>query len=268
MLTLPLLLLTEATYAAATGLIAWRMSRHNPRHPPRELVLGLCGLGLILHATLIALQMHSDGGLNLSFFNAFSLVGWTVLLLLLLSALTKPVEMLALPLLPLSMATLVLEYLRPSTRLLGESTPWGLMAHVVISILAYSLLTLASLQAIALAIQHRQLHNRHPGGLIRLLPPLQTMEDLLFEMISFGFLLLTLSLASGFAFLENMFLQHLVHKTVLSIIAWTVFGVLLIGRLRYGWRGRTAIKWTLSGFAALMLAYFGSKAVIELMLGR
>ena len=94
------------------------------------------------------------------------------------------------------------------------------------------------------------------------------MESLLFEMIAAGYILLTLALISGFAFLQNMFAQHLVHKTVLSTLAWLVFGGLLLGRFRYGWRGRTAIIWTLSGFVILILAYFGSKAVLELMLLR
>ena len=100
------------------------------------------------------------------------------------------------------------------------------------------------------------------------MPPLQTMESLLFEMIAAGFVLLTLALMCGFAFLEDMFAQHLVHKTVLSTLAWLVFGGSCSWRFRYGWRGRTAIIWTLSGFVILILAYFGSKAVIELMLQR
>jgi ABC-type uncharacterized transport system permease subunit len=87
-------------------------------------------------------------------------------------------------------------------------------------------------------------------------------------MIGAGFVLLTLALISGFAFLDDMFAQHLVHKTVLSTLAWLIFGGLLIGRFRYGWRGRTAITWTLSGFGVLILAYFGSKAVLELILQR
>jgi ABC-type uncharacterized transport system permease subunit len=94
------------------------------------------------------------------------------------------------------------------------------------------------------------------------------MESLLFEMIGAGFALLTLALVSGFAFLEDMLAQHLVHKTVLSTLAWLVFGALLIGRFRYGWRGKTAIIWTLSGFVILILAYVGSKAVLELILQR
>jgi ABC-type uncharacterized transport system permease subunit len=101
---------------------------------------------------------------------------------------------------------------------------------------------------------------------VRALPPLQTMESLLFEMIAVGFVLLSLALLSGFSFLEDMFAQRQVHKTVLSIIAWFVFGTLLWGRYRFGWRGQKALIWTLSGFVVLMLAYFGSKVVIELIL--
>jgi ABC-type uncharacterized transport system permease subunit len=119
-----------------------------------------------------------------------------------------------------------------------------------------------------LAVQDNHLRQRQPGGFVRGLPPLQTMESLLFEMIAAGFVLLTFALLSGFAFLQNMFAQHLVHKTVLSTIAWLVFGGLLLGRYRYGWRGRTAITWTLSGFVLLILAYFGSKAVLQLVLHR
>jgi ABC-type uncharacterized transport system permease subunit len=87
-------------------------------------------------------------------------------------------------------------------------------------------------------------------------------------MISVGFVLLSAALVTGFLFLEDMFAQHLAHKTVLSILAWLAFGILLWGRYRFGWRGRPAIRWTLVGFAVLVLAYFGSKAVLELLLRR
>jgi len=119
-----------------------------------------------------------------------------------------------------------------------------------------------------LAVQDHQIRNRHPGGLIRALPPLQVMESLLIQLIGVGFTLLSLALLTGFFFLEDIFAQHLVHKTVLSLAAWTVFATLLWGRWKFGWRGPTIIRWTLGGFMFLMLAYFGSKLVLELLLAR
>jgi ABC-type uncharacterized transport system permease subunit len=252
-------------YLAAAGVLSYRLLHRNPERPGRVVGIALCLVGLLFHAGVLWLDIYADHGVNLGFFNAFSLVTWTILLLLMLSSINKPVEVLGIPLLPLAALTVLLEIYYPASRLLGPDTHWGLVIHITISILAYSLLALASLQALALAIQDHQLHNRHPGGLIRVLPPLQTMETLLFEMIGLGFLLLTAALASGFAFLDNMFEQHLAHKTILSLIAWVVFGILLVGRFRAGWRGKTAIIWTLSGFVVLMLAYFGSKFVLELI---
>ena len=256
-------------YLACSVMIALRLfRRHKPGIPERFPTLALGFFGLLLHTWLIYDAIFSQPGLNLAFFNALALTSWTVVTLLLVSSMTKPVENLGLLILPLAALTLYLEALYPSTGFMGESASWPIKIHVLLSMLAYSLLTLASVQAILLAVQDHHLHARQPVGFVRGLPPLQTMESLLFEMIGAGFILLTLALASGVAFLEDMFAQHLVHKTVLSTIAWLVFGALLLGRLRYGWRGRTAIIWTLSGFVILILAYFGSKAVLELILQR
>jgi ABC-type uncharacterized transport system permease subunit len=256
-------------YLAAAGAIGFRLFRRKRSEPSvRKLALGLGLGGLLLHTLLLYDSIFSHPGLNLAFFNALALTSWTVVVLLLVSSLTKPVENLGILLLPIAALTLFLEARYPSVDFMRSATGWEIKIHVLLSMLAYSLLTLASVQAILLAIQDHHLHSRNPGGFVRTLPPLQTMESLLFEMIGAGFVLLTLALISGFAFLEDMFAQHLVHKTVLSCLGWLVFGGLLIGRFRYGWRGRTAIIWTLSGFVILILAYFGSKAVLELILQR
>jgi ABC-type uncharacterized transport system permease subunit len=140
--------------------------------------------------------------------------------------------------------------------------------HILSSIIAFSLLTIAALQAILLAIQEQQLRNHPSKRFIQTLPPLQTMESLLFQMIATGILFLTVSLISGFVFIEDLFAQYLVHKTILAIVAWVTFSGLLIGRIKYGWRGQTAVKWTLAGFSLLLLAYFGSKLVLEVILQR
>ena len=250
----------------STGLRLF--GREDAWRPPRGLGIALGFAALALHAAMLYQELFTLGGLNLSFFNAVSLAAWTMAGLLLISALSKPVENLAILALPLAAITVLLDLRFPGSRLIGEDAGWQLRLHVLTSMLAYSLLTLASAQAILLAVQDNHLRRHHPGGFIRALPPLQTMESLLFEMIGVGFVLLSVALITGFIYLEDMFAQHLVHKTVLSIVAWCAFAMLLWGRFRFGWRGRKAIRWTLVGFAVLMLAYFGSKAVIELILHR
>jgi ABC-type uncharacterized transport system permease subunit len=255
-------------YLSAAALIGTRLFRKEGWVPQRSLALAVGFAGLILHAWLLWDSIFSSAGINLGFYHALALTAWTIVALLLVSSLSKPVDNLGLILLPAAALSLILETHLADVGFMRPSASWSLKVHVLLSMLAYSLLTLAAVQAMLLAVQDRHLRNRQPGGFVRTLPPLQTMESLLFEMITAGFVLLTLALLSGFAFLENMFAQHLVHKTVLSVLAWLVFGGLLIGRFRNGWRGRTAIFWTLGGFVMLILAYFGSKAVLQFALHR
>ncbi len=229
----------------------------------------LAGLvGVVLHAMALFGAIFTPAGVDLEFINVASMTGWLAALLLLSSALRTPVENLAIALLPLAALALLLQLLLPVRPVLLANASSGLEAHILLSILAFSLLSIASLQAILLAIQDRHLRNRRPGGFIRALPPLETMERLLFQMIGIGFTFLSLALFNGVLFVDDIFAQHLVHKTVLSIIAWLVFAVLLWGRWRFGWRGRNAIRWTLAGLAILLLGYFGSKLILEFVLQR
>ncbi len=231
--------------------------------------LVLAGLtGVLLHGITLFIAVFTPAGVNLEFFNVASLASWLAALLLLLSALRTPVENLAIALLPLTAATLLLQLLIPAKPVLLANASSGLEAHILLSILAFSLLVIASLQAILLAIQDSHLRNRKPGGFIRALPPLETMERLLFQMIGLGFTFLSLALFNGVLFVDDVFAQHLVHKTALSIVAWLVFAVLLWGRWRFGWRGRSAIHWTLIGLLILLIGYFGSKLILEFILER
>ncbi len=259
--------LTIACYTAAGLFIGIRLFKdQGSEKPSRATGIGLGLAGVVLHTYVLYQNILVEGAINLGFFNAGSLVMWIILLLLMLSSLTKPVENLGVLLLPMAVIAVAAEWHFPSNRVLPPDSAWGLRIHVLISLLAYSLFTLASVQAILLSIQDHHLRHRHPGGFIRALPPLQTMEALLFEMIGLGFVLLTFALISGFVFLDDIFAQRMVHKTILSIVAWLVFGTLLWGRFRFGWRGQKALTWTLVGFVVLALAYFGSKFVIELLL--
>ena len=256
-------------YLLASVLLALRLA-HCYAGPGchRNQILLISGLAVLLHASLLYPTIMTPYGLNLAFFNAVSLIFLITATLLMLASLQEPVENLGIPVFPVAALSIGMMILYPERKEVVPSGSWQLDAHILISLLAYSILGLAVLQALLLAIQDRHLHNRQPGGFIRSLPPLQTMESLMFQMVAIGFTLLTLALVTGILFLEDIFAQHLVHKTVLSIIAWLVFATLLWGRWRYGWRSRLAINWTIGGFVFLMLAYFGSKFVLELVLNR
>lgn len=252
-------------YAIATIFIARELIDRHERHRTSML---LAWLGASLHAGYFALLFQQQQHFNFSFFNTAALVAWVIVLLLLVAAIDKPIEKLGIAVFPLSAILLTLDLVFPDkTHRLSEHT-WQMDLHILSSIVAFSLLNIAAIQAILLAIQDQQLRSHHPKRLILALPPLQAMETLLFQMIGAGLFFLSASLVSGFIFIEDLFAQHLVHKTVLSLSAWIIFSGLLLGRLRYGWRGDTAIRWTLAGFVLLLLAYFGSKLVLELILNK
>ena len=262
-------LLSALLYLAATVTLGVRLvSDRVALRMPRALSAGLVLLAACLHSVVLYHGVVTDEGLNLGFFNALSLVTWVVVVFLLLAALSNPVENLGLVALPAAAVAIILALSYPSAHFRPEEAGFGLTAHIVLAIVAYSLFAIAAVQALLLAFQDRQLRRKHFGGIMRALPPLQTMENLLFQVIGLGFFLLSLAIVSGMMFLQDMFAQHVVHKTVLSIAAWIIFAVLLWGRWRFGWRGRVAIRWSLGGFVALMLAYFGSKLVLELILQR
>ncbi len=264
--TLPALL-SIILYLMASVLLVFRLSRGADVPSCRRNVILLISAGAVaIHAFFLAPGILQESGLNLGFFYAASLIALTAALLLALATLFEPVDNLGIGVFPLAAASIGMILLRPERLILTDASSWQLDTHILTSLLAYSILGLAVIQAILLAIQDRHLLNRQPGGFIRALPPLALMESLLFQMIAVGFTLLTLSLITGALFLEDIFAQHLVHKTVLSIMAWLIFGILLWGRWRFGWRGRTAVRWTIGGFIFLMLAYFGSKFVLELVL--
>ena len=255
-------------YLAAGIKLGLRLSKGSQTTGSKRPLLAVGLLAAALHAVILYQNLFVVSGLDLGFFNALSLLSWLIALLVLITALAQPLENLGIAVLPLAALALLLEQIFPSSHVMGGETAIALRLHIAISIFAYSLFSVAAVQAILLAVQDRHLHSKRPGGFIRALPPLETMETLLFQLIAIGFILQSLSLLSGFVYLEDMFAQHLAHKTVFSLVAWLIFATLLFGRWRFGWRGRIAIRWTLVGFAALLLAYLGSKWVLEILLQR
>lgn len=256
-----LVLIALACYAGS-ALLAWR------RTLPLAVERALAAAALLLHALALSDHVFRGGAITLGVNEALSLFSWQSALLLWCLCWREPLRALGMAVYPAAGIAAVAAMLWPtpvSNVIVGD---WKIRTHVVLSLLSAGLLTLAAVHAALLAAQERLLHGHRLTRLTRALPPIQTMERLLFQLIGIGFLLLSLTLLSGLWFVSDWLAQHLAHKTVLSVSAWLIFGVLLWGRLRHGWRGRTAIRWTLAGYLTLVLAYFGSKLILEQILGR
>ena len=263
----PSLLTTLAAaclYAAATIYQGTRLASGAKANKRLLVTLGV--LAVLAHSASLFTHLLTPIGLGLDFFSAASLIAAAVIALTLLACSRIPVENLLILLFPLGLATVILSQIAPAGTVQIIDEEPGILAHILLSILAYGMFTIAVFQSLLLLVQDHQLKHKHPSGLIKNFPPLQTMESLLFGFLWAGWTLLSLSLISGWLFVENLFAQHLVHKTLLACVAWIVFSVLLWGRNRLGWRGHKAIRWTLAGFCLLMLAYFGSKLVREYIL--
>ncbi len=235
------------------------------QNSPDRMTLGLIMIAELLLAFILMKSTLLHSGINISFFNVFSIVSFFITFIYISSTVKSPVEILGIIILPTTALSIILQLLNPQPVVLADAS-LPLQAHILLSLLAYSLLFLSACQAVLLSIQNSSLKKRQTGGVLRAIPALEVMENLLFQSMSLGFILLSLALFSGFAFLDDIFAQHLVHKTILSLAAWVIFAFLLWGRFTYGWRGKKAIQLSLGGFTFLMLAYFGSKFVSEIIL--
>lgn len=221
-------------------------------------------IGVLFHGWVVIHQTGLPHGLSLPLFTSFATTTLIIVLVHIVLCLRQPADYLGLAVYPGAAISLIISQASGGgTPIVGDA----IQIHVLLSLIAYGVLSLAAAQAVLVAIQRHYLSIHKPGGFIRALPALDVTEKLLFTLLSIGFILLSLALASGFAFLDNMFDQRLVHKTVLSCVGWGIFGILLYGRWQFGWRGKKAVHWTLGGFGILVLAYFGTKVVVELMLG-
>lgn len=223
--------------------------------------------GLVCHLLALEGQIVVAEGLKIGLSHAASLFLWQCALFVWLMSFRRPLGYLFATLMPATAIAALGPVVFPGTPENAAHLSWTVALHVALSMLAYGLLTLAAVQGVALALQDRVLRQHESRHWLKQFPPLLTMEQTLFQFMGAGFFLLSLALLSGLFFVEDLFAQHLVHKTALSLFAWAVFGILLWGRWRYGWRGKTAIRWTLGGYTALLLAYFGSKWVLEVLLG-
>ncbi len=260
-----LLWIAAAAYLLAAWMI-WHTLSRDQHHTLPAAILG--GFGLLAQGAYHLGPLAQGQAVNFAFFHALSLIAGTLVALWLLVLFRPAMRSLGAVLLPYAAITAVLLALFPDPVPVTEPHRWQLELHAAIAVLAYASLSLAAIQAVLLWLLDYILRQPRYLPLASRLPPLQAMDKLLFRIVAVGFLLLSLTLLSGLLFVDDLFAQHLVHKTVLSMLAWLVFGILLLGRAFRGWRGRVAVRWTLTGMTLLVLAYFGSKLVIELILQR
>ena len=253
-------------YMAATGLQLLHLSQNRRQINRSVLLLGL--LALLLHAVIVWKTAFPGTGVDLGFFKIAALLFLVINLACITSLTRRPLQNLLLALFPLSALAVLVSTFAPDTAPIVSHLSSGMILHISSSILAYAVLTLAAIQAAVLALQDHQLKHRQTRGIVQILPPLQLMEGMLFELLWIGVALLSIAIVSGVVFVDDFFAQSLVHKTVLSIVAWVLFATLLWGHYQLGWRSKTAVRFTLAGFVMLMLAFFGSKLVLELILHR
>ena len=214
--------------------------------------------------------LFSAGGMRFSFSFALSLMLWLAVLIYWLESFRSRMDGLQPMVLPLAALSAAAPALFPQLRVVAHAGAWGFQLHFLTAMLAYSLFTLSALHAVFMGFAERKLHQRAITKSLTSLPPILTMEALMFRMISVAFGLLTVALVSGVMFSEAIFGKAMVldHKTLFAFASWGIFAALLIGRQVYGWRGRVALRWTLAGFMVLLLAYIGSRFVAEVLLGR
>lgn len=257
--------LAVALYLLAAVLVVVDVRREPPARRLRGW-LPFAVVAMLLHGAAHVLAWRQIGGPDLHFFAALSLVGLGMAALTALVGATGRMAALGVVVFPLAALTLAGYHAYGHGRV--DELDWRLQLHAWSAVLAYATLAVAALLAVMLWLQERALRRREFHAWLRALPPLVELETLLFRTIAVGFALLSATLLTGVLFVENLFAQHLIHKTVLSVLSWLVFGGLLAGRWRYGWRGTTAVRWTLVAMVLLVLAFFGTKFVLELVLHR
>jgi len=237
-----------------------------PTSPSRLLLFA----PLLVHAYLLGLVIFPEGGMSLGFGSSLSAVAALTVLFYGMAIWYYPLVGMQSFVLLFAALGLALQWLMPAASLVPVSGSPIFRFHMLMAFMAYGLFTIAALHAVLIALAEKHLHKPSPSRLVLALPPLLTLEKLLFRMVEVGFIILSLTLFTGIFFSEAIYGRAvpLTHMTVFGIASWLIYAALLTGRKIYGWRGRTAIFWTLAGFVTLLLAYVGVKFVLEVILHR
>ncbi len=251
--------------AAAAALHAAR--REKPRAAFHESTLYLAAAALAAHAAWLADTIGPGGTLLLGLADSASLMGLAIGTGGLLAVFAPRFRTVA------GACFALAALLATGTGSLAPSQDvsragWPLTMHVVLAMGSAGMFAIAAILVVLLALQDAALRSGRTAGWLATIPPVESLERALFSVITVGTSALTVAILVGLLFVTDLFAQHLVHKTVLAIVAWAIFACLLFGRWRFGWRGRKAARYTIAGFVVLAIAYFGSKFVLEILLGR
>jgi ABC-type uncharacterized transport system permease subunit len=257
-------LMCFALYFAASGVIVNGLFQH--KGPNRRLSFSLATLALVLHIIILRGDIFIEPGQNMSMLNVASLIAWLISISMLLASFTLPNTILLPVVFGFTGLMVMLNPLIPDAHIIQMNVQPALLIHISLALFAYTCLGIALLYALQLSYINLRLKEKNASLLHSSLPPLMAVERILFKLLTVGTVLLTLSLASGFVFLENMFAKEQAHKTVLSVLAWLVYVVILTGHFKFGWRGKPIIACTVIGSVLLTLAYFGSRFVKEVIL--
>lgn len=259
-------LLLSLCVSAGYGLIAWRLFHLSQPQP--AWLQALLSLLLLLHGGLVYESVLGQGVITLGFGNSLSAISWLTAVIYWTTRRHTPLARIQAWVTVFAAVAILLPLVFPNAHAIPHSEALALRAHLVVSLLAYSLFAIAALHAVLMTTLEKKLHR---GAALREgAPPLLTLEAILFKTILAGFILLSLTVFSGVVFSEELFGKPLqfTHKIVFALLSWGVFGGLLLGRHFRGWRGRMALYWTLTGFVFLLLAYLGTQFVLEVVLKR
>jgi len=266
-LLLPLIAVACYLFGAlGLGLSAYWGDAHHGRGRRIAAVL-IAAIGVAVHVAALLEERRLDPDAALSLGDTLALVALVIAVTSIAMALRPRLRGVAALLLGIA-AVLEAAFSEGAREFTVGRPGWELAFHVAMATTAFAFLTIGAVLAIAQVVVDRRLRSRRPLGWLKILTPVESVESGCFQSILIGFSVLTLALVTGAFFVEDLLAQHLVHKVVLAMVAWVVFGILLLGRWRMGWRGRQALRWTLAGYVLLGLSYFGSKLILENVLGR
>ena len=263
LVTAALALLSALLYLGSSARQVLKMDRH--RAKPEAGVLWLSIAAVALHFLAVLSEVHANG-LSLGFYRIASVIFLAMSIVSLVLLLIRPLQMVMVVMFPLAALSVLVAAFGPATGEASGELSTGVISHVTLSVVAYGLLTLAALQSALVLLQNNRLRQHQTHGIVRALPPLQLMETMFFELLAMGSAVLTAAIVAGALYVDDLFAQHLVHKTVLTIIAWAMFSTVLIVEKIRGWRVHTAVVINLVGYGIMALGFFGSKLVLELLI--